>query len=85
MFRGRTISIKLSALHPRYESRQSRERVLSELAAHSKPTSLHLLSKRMSASALTLKKWNRLELSLETVRKSFNRSGVCKELAVYFV
>jgi len=71
-----TISIKLSALHPRYEV-ANRERVLSELAATL--TDLITLAKQANVGvSIDAEEMDRLELSLELFEKVY-RSGVCKD------
>lgn len=71
-----TISIKLSALHPRYEV-ANKERVLSELAATL--TDLITLAKQANVGvSIDAEEMDRLELSLELFEKVY-RSGVCKD------
>ncbi|WP_411359882.1 bifunctional proline dehydrogenase/L-glutamate gamma-semialdehyde dehydrogenase PutA [Pseudidiomarina sp. YC-516-91] len=70
-----TISIKLSALHPRYES-ANHERVLTELA--SSLTDLVKLAKQADVGVtIDAEEADRHELSLELFEKVY-RSGVCK-------
>lgn len=70
-----TISIKLSALHPRYEV-ANHERVLTELAASL--TELVKLAKEADVGvSIDAEEMDRLELSLELFEKVY-RSGVCK-------
>src|SRR5690554_633876 len=70
-----TISIKLSALHPRYEV-ANRERVLTELAGTL--TELITLAKNADVGVtIDAEEMDRLELSLELFEKVY-RSGVCK-------
>lgn len=70
-----TISIKLSALHPRYEMTH-RERVLTELAETL--TELIKLAKNADVGVtIDAEEMDRLELSLELFEKVY-RSGVCK-------
>lgn len=71
-----TISIKLSALHPRYEV-DNRKRVLTELAATL--TELIALAKKADVGVtIDAEEMDRLELSLELFEKVY-RSGVCKD------
>lgn len=70
-----TISIKLSALHPRYES-ANHERVLTELATSL--TELVKLAKEADVGVtIDAEEADRHELSLELFEKVY-RSGVCK-------
>ncbi|RTE87698.1 MULTISPECIES: bifunctional proline dehydrogenase/L-glutamate gamma-semialdehyde dehydrogenase PutA [Gammaproteobacteria] len=70
-----TISIKLSALHPRYEV-ANHDRVLSELATTL--TELITLAKNADVGVtIDAEEMDRLELSLELFEKVY-RSGVCK-------
>ncbi|RUO62899.1 L-proline dehydrogenase /delta-1-pyrroline-5-carboxylate dehydrogenase [Pseudidiomarina planktonica] len=70
-----TISIKLSALHPRYES-SHHERVLTELATSL--TELVKLAKEADVGVtIDAEEADRHELSLELFEKVY-RSGVCK-------
>lgn len=70
-----TISIKLSALHPRYES-ANHERVLTELAQSL--TELVKLAKEADVGVtIDAEEADRHELSLELFEKVY-RSGVCK-------
>jgi len=70
-----TISIKLSALHPRYEV-ANHERVLTELAQSL--TELVKLAKEADVGvSIDAEEMDRLELSLELFEKVY-RSGVCK-------
>ncbi|RUO60505.1 bifunctional proline dehydrogenase/L-glutamate gamma-semialdehyde dehydrogenase PutA [Pseudidiomarina insulisalsae] len=70
-----TISIKLSALHPRYEA-ANQERVLTELAQSL--TELVKLAKEADVGVtIDAEEADRLELSLELFEKVY-RSGVCK-------
>ncbi|RUO76926.1 bifunctional proline dehydrogenase/L-glutamate gamma-semialdehyde dehydrogenase [Idiomarina tyrosinivorans] len=70
-----TISIKLSALHPRYES-ANHERVLTELATTL--TDLVKLAKEADVGVtIDAEEADRHELSLELFEKVY-RSGVCK-------
>ncbi|WP_113908085.1 bifunctional proline dehydrogenase/L-glutamate gamma-semialdehyde dehydrogenase PutA [Aliidiomarina celeris] len=70
-----TISIKLSALHPRYEV-ANRDRVLTELATTL--TELITLAKNADVGVtIDAEEVDRLELSLELFEKVY-RSGVCK-------
>lgn len=70
-----TISIKLSALHPRYEA-ANHERVLNELAQSL--TELVKLAKEADVGVtIDAEEADRLELSLELFEKVY-RSGVCK-------
>ncbi|WP_194757222.1 bifunctional proline dehydrogenase/L-glutamate gamma-semialdehyde dehydrogenase PutA [Aliidiomarina indica] len=71
-----TISIKLSALHPRYEL-ANKERVLTELA--STLTDLIKLAKDANVGvSIDAEEMDRLELSLDLFEKVY-RSGVCKD------
>src|SRR5690554_2813035 len=71
-----TISIKLSALHPRYEV-ANRDRVLTELA--DTLTELIALAKKADVGVtIDAEEMDRLELSLELFEKVY-RSGVCKD------
>lgn len=71
-----TISIKLSALHPRYEV-ANRDRVLTELAGTL--TELITLAKNADVGVtIDAEEMDRLELSLELFEKVY-RSGVCKD------
>src|SRR5690554_3348092 len=71
-----TISIKLSALHPRYEV-DNRKRVLTELA--DTLTELIALAKKADVGVtIDAEEMDRLELSLELFEKVY-RSGVCKD------
>lgn len=70
-----TISIKLSALHPRYEV-ANHERVMTELAQSL--TELVKLAKEADVGvSIDAEEADRLELSLELFEKVY-RSGVCK-------
>ena len=70
-----TISIKLSALHPRYEV-ANHDRVMTELAATL--TELITLAKNADVGVtIDAEEMDRLELSLELFEKVY-RSGVCK-------
>ena len=70
-----TISIKLSALHPRYEA-SNHERVLTELATTL--TDLVKLAKEADVGVtIDAEEVDRHELSLELFEKVY-RSGVCK-------
>lgn len=70
-----TISIKLSALHPRYDA-ANHERVLTELATSL--TELVKLAKEADVGVtIDAEEADRLELSLELFEKVY-RSGVCK-------
>ncbi|MCC5855994.1 MAG: bifunctional proline dehydrogenase/L-glutamate gamma-semialdehyde dehydrogenase PutA [Idiomarina sp.] len=71
-----TISIKLSALHPRYEV-ANRHRVLTQLATTL--TELITLAKHADVGVtIDAEEMDRLELSLELFEKVY-RSGVCKD------
>ncbi len=70
-----TISIKLSALHPRYEV-ANRERVLNELA-HSLTELVKLAKDADVGVTIDAEEADRHELSLELFEKVY-RSGVCK-------
>lgn len=70
-----TISIKLSALHPRYEV-ANKDRVLTELAQTL--TELVTLAKKSNVGVtIDAEEMDRLELSLELFEQVY-RSGVCK-------